>query len=137
MSVEGPVLAIDTATRQLSVALVSAEGCVAELHDDDDRIHSERLLPAVDHVLAEAKLELSELAGIALSIGPGSFTGLRIGLATVKGLCFGAAIPVATVSTLAALALAVDGEGPGAPCSTRAAGRPTPAGQRALWRVRW
>jgi len=105
---EGCILAIDTATRRLSVAVVSPAGCLASIQDDDDRIHSERLLPAVDSLLRELGLSVRDLAGVALSVGPGSFTGLRIGLATVKGLTFGGGPPVVAVSTLAGLCLATD-----------------------------
>jgi tRNA threonylcarbamoyladenosine biosynthesis protein TsaB len=64
-------------------------------------------MPAVDAVLRRAAVSLVEVDAFAVSIGPGSFTGLRVGLATVKGLAFGSACPLVPVSTLAALAAAV------------------------------
>jgi len=67
------------------------------------RSGAESLLPGIDAVLREASLALGDIEGFAVSIGPGSFTGLRVGLATVKGLCFGNERPVAAVPTLAAL----------------------------------
>jgi tRNA threonylcarbamoyladenosine biosynthesis protein TsaB len=80
---------------------------------DDPRPHSERLLPALDRLLERAGVASDAIGLVAVSIGPGSFTGLRVGLATVKGLCLGAERPVAPVPTLAALAhAAVDAPGP-------------------------
>jgi len=67
------------------------------------------LLPAIDRLLRRAGVGVTELAGFAIAIGPGSFTGLRIGVATLKGLAFGSQLPVAAVSTLAALARAAGG----------------------------
>ncbi len=105
----GGLLAVETATRTLSVALLRGGTLVAEITTCDERLHSERLLPALERLLALAGMELGEVSGYAVSIGPGSFTGLRIGLATVKGLALGAATPVAAVPTLAALSCAAQG----------------------------
>jgi len=66
--------------------------------------HSERLLPAVDRALDEARITLDGLGGIAVSIGPGSFTGLRIGLSTAKGLAYATGLPLVGVPTLEAMA---------------------------------
>ena len=104
------VLALETATRRLSIALIDSSGCIAEVSDDSERIHSERLFPAVDSMFKRVGLGLQDLTGVALAIGPGSFTGLRIGLATVKGLTFGSSLPVVGVSTLAGLAAAIESE---------------------------
>lgn len=71
--------------------------------------HAEIILPLVDAVLRRAGTELSELAGIAVSIGPGSFTGVRIGLSTVKGLAYGTGMPAVGISTLQAIAARVVG----------------------------
>jgi tRNA threonylcarbamoyladenosine biosynthesis protein TsaB len=102
----GRLLAVETATRVLSVALLDGSSGVllAEISTEDPRPHSERLLPAVDRVLALAGTALDEVDAFAVSIGPGSFTGLRVGLATVKAFAFGSGRPVAAVPTLAALA---------------------------------
>ncbi len=70
----------------------------------DERQHASEVLDLVDGVLAESGVALGELAGFAVAIGPGSFTRLRVGLATIKGLAFGSATPVAAVSTLEAMA---------------------------------
>lgn len=98
------ILAVETATRTMSVALLRASALVAEITTCDDRVHSERLLPAIDQLLGAAGATLDDVSGFAVSAGPGSFTGLRIGIATVKGLAFSTGTPVAPVSTLAALA---------------------------------
>jgi tRNA threonylcarbamoyladenosine biosynthesis protein TsaB len=103
------LLSIESATRVMSVAILHGESLLAEISTFDDRVHSERLLPAVDQLLQVAGFSLREIEAFAISIGPGSFTGLRIGLATLKGLAFGADRPVAAVPTLAALTLAASG----------------------------
>ncbi|MCP3987093.1 MAG: tRNA (adenosine(37)-N6)-threonylcarbamoyltransferase complex dimerization subunit type 1 TsaB [bacterium] len=107
------MLALESATRVMSVAILEGPRVVAELSTEGARVHSERLLPGIDTVLKEAGLTLGDLDAIAVSTGPGSFTGLRIAIATAKGLAFGAGPPVVGVSTLAALARAAHGaEGP-------------------------
>lgn len=99
-----PVLALETATGGASVALVQGERVLAELVLAPERALSEQLLPAIDAVLGLAGVALDALGGLAIAIGPGSFTGLRVGLATLKGLAFGTELSVAAVSTLSALA---------------------------------
>lgn len=97
------VLALDTSTHVASVAVLgagggsSAEGRAASRSDD--------LIALIDRALTDAGVGLADLAGIAVGAGPGSFTGLRIGMATAKGLCFAAGLPLWSVSSLAALAL--------------------------------
>ncbi len=103
------LLAIESATQVASVALLRGDALIAELTSCDERPHSERLLPLIDEALALAGAELAQIAAFAISAGPGSFTGLRVGIATLKGLAFGSALPVAPVSTLAALAAAAVG----------------------------
>lgn len=110
---EALLLALATATAEGGIALLRGEVVVLERALPKAVPTSEALLPAIDALLAETRTGLAELAGYAVSIGPGSFTGLRVGVATVKGLAFGASQPVAPVPTLAALALsAPPGEGP-------------------------
>ncbi|HHY36805.1 MAG TPA: tRNA (adenosine(37)-N6)-threonylcarbamoyltransferase complex dimerization subunit type 1 TsaB [Firmicutes bacterium] len=99
------ILAVDTATTVASVALVEGERLVAEeVLNIPQRTHSERLLPVMARVLAGAGVEIEEVDGIAVSAGPGSFTGLRIGLGTGKGLAQALDKPLVTVPTLDALA---------------------------------
>ncbi len=98
------ILALCSATQTASVALLEGEQVLAEHTAVTARHQSESLLPLVDRVLRERGIAVADLDGFGISIGPGSFTSLRIGLATLKGLAFGAASPVAPVSTLWALA---------------------------------
>jgi len=93
----------------MSVALLDGDRLVAEITSEDERLHAERLLPAVDRLLALADTTLGAVGAFAVSIGPGSFTGLRIGLATVKAFALDERRPVAGVPTLAALAAAAAG----------------------------
>jgi tRNA threonylcarbamoyladenosine biosynthesis protein TsaB len=103
------LLAVETATRVMSVALLDGERVVAEITSDDERVHSERLLPAIDRLLELAGVSLVQVGAFAVSIGPGSFTGLRIGLATLKAFALDEARPLVPVSTLAALCAAAAG----------------------------
>jgi tRNA threonylcarbamoyladenosine biosynthesis protein TsaB len=98
------VLALETSTLAGSVALVEPGRIVSEYALDVGTTHSERLMPTIDRLLADAGWALGSLDGLAVSVGPGSFTGLRIGISTAKGLAFGLGIPVAAVPTLDALA---------------------------------
>ncbi len=98
------VLAIDTATDEASVALRAGERVVERYLVSRD-FHSSTVLGAVDEVLSQASVTIDSLEGIAVTVGPGSFTGLRVGIATAQGLALGAACPVVPVETLQALAL--------------------------------
>ncbi len=98
------VLGIDTSAVVCSVAFVSDEKVVSKTVSDG-LTHSETLLPLIKEVLNEADAKLAHLDGVAISHGPGSFTGLRIGISAVKGLCVSDGIPCVGVSTLAALAM--------------------------------
>jgi tRNA threonylcarbamoyladenosine biosynthesis protein TsaB len=98
------ILGIETATKTGGVAIVSDDGVLAEYTLNIEATHSERLMSTVDRVLKDTGLALSRIDGYGVSIGPGSFTGLRIGLSTVKGLAFTTGKPLAAVPTLKALA---------------------------------
>ena len=98
------ILAFDTATPVGSVALVDAERTIVGRYFDIGLRHSQRLFVEIDQVLAVAEIDLGEVDGIAVSIGPGSFTGLRIGLSAAKGLCLAADRPLVPISTLETLA---------------------------------
>ena len=100
------ILAIDTASSVSSVAVASEGKLQAEVTVEAGRTHSETLLSHIEGALSFAGVERSTLRGVAVSIGPGSFTGLRIGLATAKAIAYGLDIPLVGISTLAALALA-------------------------------
>ena len=98
------VLALDAATEACSVAL-EVDGQMIERTHLAGKAHSETILNMVSELLAEAGLQLRALDGIAASIGPGAFTGVRISVAVAQGLAFGAGVPVVALSTLEALAL--------------------------------
>jgi tRNA threonylcarbamoyladenosine biosynthesis protein TsaB len=97
------ILAVDAATERCSVALLSGEELTGRVAERGPA-HAEQILGMVDGVLAEAGVSLSMLDGIAASIGPGAFTGIRISVAVAQGLAFGADLPVIPVTTLEALA---------------------------------
>ncbi|MEW6615229.1 MAG: tRNA (adenosine(37)-N6)-threonylcarbamoyltransferase complex dimerization subunit type 1 TsaB [Thermodesulfobacteriota bacterium] len=98
------VLAIETSTMAGSVALVDDDELVSEYLLNIDITHSERLLLAIDCVMRDTMISMGEIDGFAISIGPGSFTGLRIGASTVKGLAYAVNKPVVGIPTLDAMA---------------------------------
>jgi tRNA threonylcarbamoyladenosine biosynthesis protein TsaB len=101
------LLAVETSTLAGGVALLDGERLVAEYLLDVGIAHSERLMAAVDRVLSDARWTMRDLAGLAVAVGPGSFTGLRIAVSTVKGLALALGLPIAAVPTLDAMAAAV------------------------------
>jgi tRNA threonylcarbamoyladenosine biosynthesis protein TsaB len=101
------LLAVETSTLAGGVALLDDERVVGEYVLDVRATHSERLMPAIDRILADAGWKPGDLGALAVAVGPGSFTGLRIGLAAVKGLSLALGIPVAAVPTLDAMAEAL------------------------------
>ncbi len=98
------MLAIDTATAWQSVALLRDERVLAVAEQDAQGSHARSLMGAIDRVLRETGLELRELQSLAVSIGPGSFTGLRVGLATMLGFRAVLGLSVTPVPTLEAMA---------------------------------
>lgn len=98
------LLAVESATLSGGAAILDGDRLLGEITLNIALTHSERLLSAVDRLLADCGLAPGELEGLAVSVGPGSFTGLRVGLATVKGLALALGLPVAPVPTLDALA---------------------------------
>ncbi len=98
------ILALDTTTPDGSVALLEDGELRIEINWTSPVTHSSRLLQSVDFVLAAGGLDVRDLGGFALAVGPGSFTGIRIGLSAVKSLAFASGKPVGPVSTLTALA---------------------------------
>jgi len=106
------ILCIETATTNCSVAL-EVDGVLKGIKEENDLnySHSERLHVLISELLEESGLSLSQLDAIALSKGPGSYTGLRIGVSAAKGFCFSLDIPLISVPTLTSLAYRVKGPG--------------------------
>ncbi|HMH27621.1 MAG TPA: tRNA (adenosine(37)-N6)-threonylcarbamoyltransferase complex dimerization subunit type 1 TsaB [Steroidobacteraceae bacterium] len=100
------VLALDAATEACSVALL-ANGALISRTIESGKSNAVKILRMAEEVMAEAQVSLSMLDGIAASIGPGAFTGVRISVAVAQGLAFGADLKVVPVTTLEALALQV------------------------------
>lgn len=98
------ILAIDTSTRVGSIALVEGPLLKAQNILDIRATHNQRLLPGIERILTDAGWSLDDLDGFAVSLGPGSFTGLRIGLSIVKGLAWATGKPLVGVPTLDGLA---------------------------------
>jgi len=101
------LLGIETATDVCSVALLSDDDAVAEIHLMRPRSHAEMLVPMIEHVLRLAHLSPGDVEVVAVSIGPGSYTGLRIGVSAAKGFAFGVGAQILGVPSLDALALNV------------------------------
>lgn len=99
------ILAIETSTMLGGVAIVDElSGLIAEVRLNVKSTHSERLMTEIDHILKQSGLTISDIDVFAVATGPGSFTGLRIGLSTVKGFAYATGKPIVTVPTLEALA---------------------------------
>jgi tRNA threonylcarbamoyladenosine biosynthesis protein TsaB len=105
------ILAVDTAGKSAGVAILSDGRLLYECYMDVGFTHSETLLPMIDAALKATHLACGDIGLFGVNAGPGSFTGLRIGLAAVKGLAFPKNVPCAGVSTLEALAATHTGEG--------------------------
>lgn len=99
------ILALDTTTGSGSVVLLENTKLMAEINAHSSTTHSSRLLRSVDNLLKQNSLEVRDIDGFAVTAGPGSFTGIRIGLSTIKAFAFASRKPVAAVSSLAALAM--------------------------------
>jgi tRNA threonylcarbamoyladenosine biosynthesis protein TsaB len=101
------ILALDTSANRGSAAVIRADGertIVVERAGDESRPHGERLPMELMAVLREAGASIEDLGGLAVAVGPGSFTGLRVGIATIQGLALARSLPVTPVSTFEALA---------------------------------
>ena len=100
------LLSIDTAGRQCGVALADGPSVLGSKVIDEPRVHASGLLPLIEELLKEEGHSINDLAAIAVSSGPGSFTGLRIGVSSAKGLAFGRSIPLIGIPTFEAMAAA-------------------------------
>jgi len=102
------ILAFDTATNACSAALWSAGGVIASRHEDMGRGHAERLMPMVGEVMADVGMDSAALDLIAVTVGPGAFTGLRVGLAAARGLALARNIPCFGATTTRTIQAALD-----------------------------
>lgn len=98
------VFGIDTCCMAATAALVAEDRLVAQTVQNNKKTHSQRIMPMIEQMLYQAEIELSDINCFAAAAGPGSFTGVRIGVATVKALAHAAGKPCVAVSTLQALA---------------------------------
>ena len=101
------VFGIDTCCMAATAALVAEDRLVAQTVQNNKKTHSQRIMPMIEQMLYQAEIELSDIDCFAAAAGPGSFTGVRIGVATVKALAHAAGKPCVAVSTLQALAINV------------------------------
>lgn len=107
------ILALETATNQVSCAVSDDGSLLAEIRVACRQRHAEQLTPAVAQVCDLAGVRLTDVGAVAVGVGPGLFTGLRVGVATAQALAFALGVEVAPVSSLDALALPVRGDGTG------------------------
>jgi tRNA threonylcarbamoyladenosine biosynthesis protein TsaB len=105
------VLAVESATEQAGVALVDESGALGAVTVTRGRRHAEVIVPAVDFVCRRAGVTLSDVEAVVVDVGPGLFTGLRVGVGTAKALAFALGRPLVGVSSLEVLAQAVAGAG--------------------------
>lgn len=98
------ILAITTSSKICSVAILEDKDLILEKHIDDGATHSQKLMPMVEEILKESNLTLSDFDLFACSIGPGSFTGVRIGVSTIKAFCDVTNVKVTSISSLEGLA---------------------------------
>lgn len=101
------LLALETADTTCGVAVWHDGGCQAEAHIHRPRVHAARLTPLIEETLAHADVAASQVEAVAVSAGPGSYTGLRIGMSSAKGFAMAVGCPLVTVSTLEAAAHAL------------------------------
>jgi len=109
----GLVLGMDTCTRWLNLALVGSDGELLAQAHEEVQTHTTRLVPALDALFLKAGRGKTELVAIGVVLGPGSFTGLRVGLAAAEGLSAALGVPAFGLDSLTALALRSEGQGEG------------------------
>jgi len=98
------ILALDTSTESCTAAIFRETLCIATVQTNLPNIHGQQLLKSIDFLLSSVQCKKSELSALACTIGPGSYTGLRIGLSTIKGLALGLELPIFAFNTLETLA---------------------------------
>lgn len=98
------ILALETSSKICSAALFRNEILLYKMEEDGGYSHAEKLAAFIDEVLKKSKISFKELSAVAVSKGPGSYTGLRIGASTAKGICYALQIPLISVPTLQSMA---------------------------------
>ncbi len=111
-SLTGPVLAIDSATAACSAAVWGAGRVLASRFEIMSRGQDQALLPMIRDAMSEAGIAYRDLSGIGVTVGPGSFTGMRVGLAAARGLALATGLPLVGITTLEAIAAAVSSASP-------------------------
>jgi tRNA threonylcarbamoyladenosine biosynthesis protein TsaB len=109
MTEEKPILAIETSENLCGACIYFSDDKYFESNVQLKNIHSEKIYEGIEYVINSAEIQIKDLSHIAVSSGPGSFTGLRIGMSAAKGLAFGASLPIVPVPTFEALALQISG----------------------------
>lgn len=110
------ILAVDTSSKNCSVAIVEIDenkkmNILIQMENDDEKTHSQKLMPIIDNVLKQSNLRLDDISLLACCLGPGSFTGIRIGIATIKAFADAKNIPTVGVSSLESIAYNVEEDG--------------------------
>lgn len=101
------ILGITTATQQVGCAIGGHEGVLADAHSARGKRHAESLTPTIEFLLKQARIELDEIGAVAVDLGPGLFTGLRVGVASAKALAYALRVPMVGVASLDLLAFPV------------------------------
>ncbi len=104
------ILSVSTSSNIASVSISENDECILELNINNNKTHSETLMPLIQDLFTKTGLDLSDINAIACDVGPGSFTGIRIGIASIKAIAQTLNIPVLDVSSLEALAYNVENE---------------------------
>lgn len=101
------ILGIESATAQVGCAIGGHEGVLASVHSARGRRHAESLAPQIQFILAQARIDISEISVVAVDVGPGLYTGLRVGISTAMATAFGLGVPMIGVSSLDLVAFPV------------------------------
>lgn len=105
------ILSLDTSSKNAIVVITQNEEKIIELNNEEEKTHSQKLMPMIDEAFQKSKLSLDDIGLIICCLGPGSFTGVRIGIATAKAFADSKNIPVVGVNSLEALAYSLETEG--------------------------
>ena len=102
------ILSVSTSSNIASVAISENDKCVLELNIDNNKTHSETLMPLISEIFEKSDIDLKDIDLIACDVGPGSFTGIRIGISSIKAIAESLKIPVVSVTSLEALAYNIE-----------------------------